>query len=85
MKSPSARTTRGSKTPFLIPIIDKHAPMAVRKLILGGRGGRYTSGISQQKDEEVRDSNSWNFLQPTRPDASVLPPPPENRVLWYFR
>ena len=24
--------------------------------------------------------NSWNLLQPTRPDASVLPPPPENRV-----
>ena len=71
-------TTRSSKTTCPIPVIPSDAPLAVRKLALGGRDGQYTSCISQQKDEEVRDSNAWNFLQPTRSDSSVLPHIPKN-------
>ena len=55
------------------PIITPDAPGAVRNLALGGRGGRHASGITQQKDEEVKDSNSWSFpCRSTRNDVSAL-------------
>ena len=56
------RITRASKTPCSIPVIPLDAPLAVRKLALGCRGWQYTSGISQQKDEEVRSMHERYFV-----------------------
>ena len=55
-------------------ILDAPVPLAVRKLYPGGMAGRYTEASIQTKDEQVRDSNSWNFHRTTRHDASRLPP-----------
>ena len=43
------------------PIINADSPLAVRKLTVGSRGGRHTSGITRHKDEEVEYSKSWCF------------------------
>ena len=68
------------KTGSTLPIFDADAPMSVRRLASGGRGGRYTSGNTQTKDEEVKDSNSWNLLGDTGHKPIRLLPLEDTRI-----
>ena len=84
----AGNTRRTRKTGSALPVSGADAPMSVRKLFPGGRGGRYTSGNRQTKDNEVRDSNSWNFHgntshKPQRllPLTSMrIPPTPQDNI-----
>ena len=68
---------RTRRCEFEVPVVlDADVPLAVRKLYPGGMAGRYTAASIQTKDEQVRDSNSWNLNRSTCHEASRLPPLP---------